>query len=159
MEYDEFAKAVSNFKYIAVGGEMVPQDLIAQLLEYPDLDVYNIYGPTETTVICNAYKLTSAYNLTIGKALHNCITEVRDIDGKLVPSGVIGELYIGGNGVARGYYNMDEKTKETFIKINDIPYYRSGDYAIELPNGELVIKGRKYYSLLIKKRFSLLIYK
>ncbi|MBR5954358.1 MAG: AMP-binding protein, partial [Methanobrevibacter sp.] len=77
LEYDEFAKEVSNFKYIAVGGEMVPQDLIAQLLEYPDLDVYNIYGPTETTVICNAYKLTSAYNLTIGKALHNCITEVR----------------------------------------------------------------------------------
>ena len=142
LEYDEFVKEIPNFKYIAVGGEMVPQDLIAQLLEYPNLDVYNIYGPTETTVICNAYKLTSADNLTIGKALHNCITEIRDIDGKRVPSGVIGELYIGGNGVARGYYNMPEKTKEAFIKINDIPYYRSGDYAIELPNGNLVIKGR-----------------
>ena len=142
LEYEEFAKEVPNFKYIGVGGEMVPQDLISRLLEYPDLEVYNIYGPTETTVTCNTHKLTSAENITVGKALHNCITEVRDIDGKLVPSGVMGELYIGGNGVARGYYNLEEKTKEVFLHINDIPYYRSGDYAIELPNGELVIKGR-----------------
>ena len=142
LEYDEFARLVPNFRYIGVGGEMVPQDLIAQLLEYPNLEVYNIYGPTETTVTCNTHKLTSADNITVGKALHNCITEVRDIDGKLVPYGVMGELYIGGNGVSRGYYNMEEKTKESFISINDIPYYRSGDYAIELPNGELVIKGR-----------------
>ena len=142
LEYEEFAKQVPAFKYIGVGGEMVPQDLISRLLEYPDLEVYNIYGPTETTVTCNTHKLTDAENITVGKALHNCITEVRDIDGKLLPSGVMGELYIGGNGVARGYYKMEEKTKEVFIYINDIPYYRSGDYAIELPNGELVIKGR-----------------
>ncbi len=142
LEYEEFAKQVPNFRYIAVGGEMVPQDLISRLLEYPDLEVYNIYGPTETTVTCNAYKLTDAENITVGKALHNCITEVRDIDGKLVPCGVMGELYIGGKGVSRGYYNLEEKTKEVFLRINDIPYYRSGDYAIELPNGDLVIKGR-----------------
>ena len=142
LEYEEFAKQVPNFKYIGVGGEMVPQDLISRLLEYPNLEVYNIYGPTETTVTCNAHKLTTAENITVGKALHNCITEVRDIDGKLLPYGVMGELYIGGKGVSRGYYNMEEKTKEVFLYINDIPYYRSGDYAIELPNGELVIKGR-----------------
>ena len=142
LEYDEFAKQVPNFKYIAVGGEMVPQDLISRLLEYPDLEVYNVYGPTETTVTCNTHKITDAENITVGKALHNCITEVRDIDGKLVPSGIMGELYIGGKGVSRGYYNMEEKTKEVFLKINDIPYYRSGDYAIELPNGDLMIKGR-----------------
>ena len=142
LEYEEFAKQVPNFKYIGVGGEMVPQDLISRLLEYPDLEVYNIYGPTETTVTCNTHKITDAENITVGKALHNCITEVRDIDGKLVPYGVMGELYIGGNGVSRGYYNMEEKTRDVFLKINDIPYYRSGDYAIELPNGYLVIKGR-----------------
>jgi amino acid adenylation domain-containing protein len=142
LEFDEFAKLVPNFKYIGVGGEMVPQDLVAELLENPDLEVFNIYGPTETTVTCNTHKIDDAENITVGKALHNCITEVRDIDGKLLPSGIMGELYIGGNGVARGYYNMEDKTKEAFITINDIPYYKSGDYAIELPNGELVIKGR-----------------
>jgi len=142
MEYEEFTKLVPNLKYIAVGGEMVPEDLMSKLLEYPNLDVYNIYGPTETTVISNGHKLTNTDKITVGKALHNCITEVRDIDGKLLPSGVMGELYIGGNGVARGYYNMPEKTSEVFLTINNIPYYKSGDYAIELPNGDLEIKGR-----------------
>ena len=142
LEYEKFKEQVENFKYIGVGGEMVPQDLIAELLEYPNLEVYNIYGPTETTVTCNTHKITNAENISIGKALHNCITEVRDIDGKLLPASIMGELYIGGCGVSKGYYNMDEKTKESFININHIPYYRSGDYAIELPNGELTIKGR-----------------
>ena len=54
----------------------------------------------------------------------------------------MGELYIGGTGVGKGYYNMPEKTAEVYTTINDIPYYRSGDYAIELPNGEIDIKGR-----------------
>ena len=142
MEYDEFAEEVANFTYIGVGGEMVPRDLIAELLRYPDLDIYNIYGPTETTVTCNTHKLTDPDNITVGKALHNCITEVRDIDGKLLPPGIMGELYIGGYGVANGYYDMAEKTEEAFITINGIPYYKSGDYAIEQPNGELIIKGR-----------------
>ena len=142
LEYEEFNKLVPNFKYIAVGGEMVPQDLMYKLLEYPDLELYNIYGPTETTVISNAHKLTNKDKITVGKALYNCITEVRDIDGKLVHPGIMGELYIGGNGVSRGYYNMPEKTREVFLTINDIPYYKSGDYAIEHPNGDFEIKGR-----------------
>ena len=54
----------------------------------------------------------------------------------------MGELYIGGVGVSRGYHNLDDKTKEVFVTINDIPYYKSGDYAIELPNGEIDVKGR-----------------
>ena len=121
---------------------MIPQDLVLQLLEYPDLEVFNLYGPTETSVTCNGNRITDADNITVGKALHNFVTDVRDIDAKLVPSGVMGELYIGGVGVGRGYYDLDEKTKEVFLTINDIPYYRSGDYAIELPNGEIQIKGR-----------------
>ena len=80
--------------------------------------------------------------MTVGLPLTNYITDVRDIDGKLLPNGVMGELYIGGVGVGKGYYNMPEKTKESFLTINSIPYYRSGDYAIELSNGEIDIKGR-----------------
>ncbi|WP_292603288.1 AMP-binding protein, partial [Methanobrevibacter sp. UBA212] len=50
LEYDEFVEQMPNLRYIAIGGEMVPEDLIYRLLEYPELDVYSIYGPTETTV-------------------------------------------------------------------------------------------------------------
>ncbi|WP_296866857.1 condensation domain-containing protein, partial [uncultured Methanobrevibacter sp.] len=81
-------------------------------------------------------------DITVGVPLHNYVTDVRDIDGKLLPLGVMGELYIGGVGVGKGYYNMPEKTEEVFLTIDDIPYYRSGDYAIARRNGEIDIKGR-----------------
>ena len=142
LEYDKFAEELSTFSYIAVGGEILPQDVVSKILDNADTDIFNIYGPTETTVTCNSINITSPDNITVGKALHNYVTDVRDIDGKLLPKGVMGELYIGGVGVSRGYHNLDDETKEVFVTINDIPYYKSGDYAIELPNGEIDIKGR-----------------
>ena len=54
----------------------------------------------------------------------------------------MGELYIGGTGVGKGYYNMPDKTEEAFLTINGIPYYRSGDYAISRPDGEIEVLGR-----------------
>ena len=99
-------------------------------------------GPTETTITSNIKEITDINDITVGPPLTNYVTDVRDIDGKLVPNGVMGELYIGGMGVGKGYYNMPEKTKEVFITINGIPYYRSGDYAIQMPNGEVAIQGR-----------------
>ncbi|WP_292889084.1 SDR family oxidoreductase, partial [Methanobrevibacter sp. UBA212] len=142
LEYDRFAEELSTFSYIAVGGEILPQDVVSKILDNADTDIFNIYGPTETTVTCNSINITSPDNITVGKALHNYVTDVRDIDGKLLPDGIIGELYIGGVGVSRGYHNLDDKTEEVFVTINDIPYYKSGDYAIELPNGEIDVKGR-----------------
>ncbi len=142
LENERFKNELSTFKYIAIGGEMLPQDLVANVLANSDAAIYNIYGPTETTVTCNSIKITDSDHISVGKALHNYVTDVRDIDGKLLPKGVMGELYIGGIGVSRGYYNLDEKTKEVFLEIDGIPYYRSGDYAIELPNGEFDVKGR-----------------
>ena len=54
----------------------------------------------------------------------------------------MGELYIGGTGVGKGYYNMPNKTEEVFLSIHNIPYYRSGDYAISRPDGEIELLGR-----------------
>ena len=142
LENDRFKSELSTFRYIAVGGEMLPQDLVANVLANSDAAIYNIYGPTETTVTCNSIKITDSDHISVGKALHNYVTDVRDIDGKLLPKGVMGELYIGGVGVSKGYYNLDDKTEEVFLEIDGVPYYRSGDYAIELPNGEFDVKGR-----------------
>ena len=96
----------------------------------------------ETSLTSNSKKIINPDYITNGKPLLNFITDVRDIDGKLLPYGVIGELYIGGLGVSKGYYKMEEKTKEAFITINGVPYYKSGDNAIQLPSNEIVIKGR-----------------
>ena len=142
LELDEFCKVISCLKCILLGGEQFSAKVYEDLRKYSDAVNYNSYGPTETTITSNNKEITDVNDLTVGPPLTNYVTDVRDIDGKLVPYGVMGELYIGGMSVGKGYYNMPEKTKESFLTINGIPYYKSGDYAIELPNGEIDIKGR-----------------
>ena len=142
LEIEEFCKAIGCAKCIVMGGEQFSAKAFREVKQYTDAKVYNSYGPTEATIASNYKEITDPENITIGPALKNYVTEIRDLDGKLLPTGVMGELYIGGIGVGKGYYNMSEKTEEAFLTINNIPYYRSGDYAIELPNGDIDIKGR-----------------
>ena len=142
LEIDEFCNAISCLKCVFLGGEQFSAKVFEDLRKYSDAVVYNSYGPTETTITSNNKEVVDTNDITVGHPLHNYITDVRDIDGNLLPDGVMGELYIGGVGVGKGYYNLEEKTKEVFLTINDIPYYRSGDYAIARPNGEIEIKGR-----------------
>ncbi|WP_303737905.1 non-ribosomal peptide synthetase [Methanobrevibacter millerae] len=142
LEFEEFCDVIGCAKCIVMGGEQFSAKAFGGVKKYCDAHVYNSYGPTEATIASNYKEITDSENITIGKALRNYITEVRDIDGKLLPQGVMGELYIGGVGVGKGYYNMDDKTKEVYLTIDDIPYYKSGDYAIELPDGDIDIKGR-----------------
>ena len=142
LEVKDFCSVISCLKCIFIGGEKFSAKVYEDLRKYSDAVVYNSYGPTETTITSNNKEVADVNDLTVGPPLTNYVTDVRDIDGKLLPNGVMGELYIGGPGVGKGYYNMPEKTDEVFMTINGIPYYRSGDYAIELPNGEIDIKGR-----------------
>ena len=142
IEVKEFCNVISCLKCVFLGGEQFSAKVFEDLRKYSDAVVYNSYGPTETTITSNNKEVTDVNDLTVGPPLTNYVTDVRDIDGKLLPNGVMGELYIGGMSVGKGYYNMPEKTEESFLTINGIPYYKSGDYAIELPNGEIDIKGR-----------------
>ena len=142
LEVDGFCRAIGCLKCVFMGGEAFSTKVFETFRKYSDAIVYNSYGPTETTITSNNKEVTDVNDITVGLPLHNYVTDVRDIDGKLLPSGVMGELYIGGVGVGKGYYNMPEKTEEVFLAINDIPYYRSGDYAVALANGEIDIKGR-----------------
>ena len=142
LEVPEFCEAIDCLKCVFLGGEQFSTKVYENFKKYSDAIVYNSYGPTETTITSNNKEVTSIDEITVGLPLHNYVTDVRDIDGKLLPQGVMGELYIGGTGVGKGYYNMPDKTEEVFLTINDIPYYRSGDYAIEKSNGEIDIQGR-----------------
>ena len=143
LDLEEMQEAFKNLKSVSLAGEPFKPQLFTRIKNInPDVNLYNGYGPSETTIHTNHKLLESADNITTGKPNYNVIMDVRDIDGNLIPDGVIGEIYIGGLGVGRGYLNKEKRTKESFIKINGIDYYKSGDYGSIDPEGEFVIHGR-----------------
>ena len=141
MKVQEFCRALRHLKAINSGGEAFRENIFHSVKKYCDIDIYNSYGPLETTFTSNVKLITNPELITVGKAFTNYITEVRDIDAKLLPYGVKGELYIGGVGVSKGYCNLETKNK-SFISINEKPYYKTGDYAVQLPSDDIIIKGR-----------------
>lgn len=141
LEFDEFKKVLKYCKVISVAGEKYPLKLHKTLEKATDAEIYNVYGPTETTISSNTKHIVKDY-ITVGKPLLNVVEMVADIDGNPLPQGIMGELYIGGTGVSKGYLNREKLTKERFINIEDVNYYKSGDFAIEDKNGEYIIIGR-----------------
>ncbi len=138
-----------NLKTILLGGDVISEK-INQKWNRDGLLFINGYGPTETTV-CSTLKVCEAnVRPTIGKPIDNTVVYVLDEYCQPVPVGVIGELYIGGVGVARGYLNKPELTRQKFIpnpfsNNPENPYvtlYKSGDRARWLPDGDLEYKGR-----------------
>jgi amino acid adenylation domain-containing protein len=124
------------------GGERMPQDLAADLLER-GCKLWNMYGPTETTIWSTAYEITSGKEApSIGRPIANTSLYVLDAFSQPVPIGVAGELYIGGRGLARGYHNLPELTEEKFLKdpFSDKAHalmYRTGDLVRYRPDGAL----------------------
>lgn len=119
---------------ILCGGEAMSRELAGQLIHRAH-SVWNMYGPTETTVWSSLHQVTSpAGPIVIGRPIDN--TQMYVLDRYLcpVPVGVIGELYIGGDGLARGYFNRPELDAEKFIPDpfrpeTDARLYRTGDLA------------------------------
>ena len=143
MEYEPFKKGLAKCRIVMSGGEGYPYSL-AQAIRAcaPDTRIVNTYGPTEITVSSNAADLTTAEYVTVGRPLLNYREYIVDKLGDLAPFGVIGELYIGGVGVAAGYRNLPEKTAQAFIEYKGQRMYRSGDYAKWDKNGFVQILGR-----------------
>ncbi|WP_455430054.1 amino acid adenylation domain-containing protein [Nocardiopsis sinuspersici] len=134
------------------GGDAVQADAVARVrAACPELVVVDGYGPTETTTFATAYRMEPRAEVPaavpIGRPLDN--TQVLVLDGSLrpVPAGVVGELYIGGAGLARGYLHRPDLTAESFIAN---PFgrgagdrlYRTGDLARFLPDGNIELLGR-----------------
>jgi amino acid adenylation domain-containing protein len=140
---------------ILCGGESLPQTLISQLLE-KSACLWNMYGPTETTVWSTcANIITADYPITIGTPINNTQVYILDSNLQPVPIGVAGELYIGGDGLARGYLNREELTTEKFIfnPFSDDPQsriYNTGDLAKWLPNGTIECLGRSDHQVKIR---------
>ena len=133
-----------NLKLLC-GGESLPGDLAAALLSR-SAELWNMYGPTETTIWSTVHRVTSADGpVSIGRPIAN--TQVYILDGhrQLVPTGIVGELYIGGAGLARCYLARPELTAERFVESPFEPnarLYRTGDRARWLTDGTLECLGR-----------------
>ncbi|PSB17674.1 hypothetical protein C7B65_17910 [Phormidesmis priestleyi ULC007] len=136
----------SNIEVVIVGGEELKPTHIQLLKERNNsIRIYNEYGPTEATVGCTIVE-ANPEKITIGTAIANSQIYILDEDCQLQPLGVAGEICIGGNGLARGYWNREELTQERFIVHPFYPgkrVYRTGDLGRWLDTLELEYLGRK----------------
>ncbi|RYJ02428.1 MAG: amino acid adenylation domain-containing protein, partial [Acetobacteraceae bacterium] len=129
------------------GGEPLPRDLANALLEGGG-ELWNMYGPTETTIWSSCGRvLPGDAPITIGEPIANTTLHVLDRHGQPVVPGVIGELWIGGEGVAAGYFRAPQLTAERFrpvpVGLGVGRFYGTGDLARWTPNGQLELLGRR----------------
>ena len=142
-----------NFSDIMVGGEGFPKLLLQKLQKSTTANIFNMYGPTETTVWSTIKDLTKTDLITIGKPIANTTCYILDKNQNLLPLGVPGELYIGGDGVCNGYWKKAELTAEKFVKSkfnNNEIIYNTGDLAYIDYNGEIVHLGRTDFQVKIR---------
>ncbi|UAA39459.1 amino acid adenylation domain-containing protein [Paraneptunicella aestuarii] len=142
---------LAGLRVLLSGGDVVPVDTTRKFLEHcPDSIFINGYGPTENTTFTCCYVVTEALpddmsSLPIGSPIANTQVYILDQYQQPVPVGVPGELYIAGDGLARGYLNQPELTAEKFITNPFMPgskLYRSGDMVRWRENGTIDYLGR-----------------
>ncbi|MEM6685338.1 MAG: MupA/Atu3671 family FMN-dependent luciferase-like monooxygenase [Bacteroidota bacterium] len=138
--------ALQQIDTLLVGGEALPQSLADALIDLRQNSIFNMYGPTETTIWSTIKEITTKGKVSIGKPIANTQVYILDAHKELCAMGVIGELYIGGDGVSAGYLDRKELTDERFIQnpfsSTDEKIYKTGDLARWLYNGELECLGR-----------------
>ena len=131
-----------TLRTLLIGG-----DRLRQFNREQTFAVINNYGPTEATVVATSGRIEPGRTLHIGKPVSNATTYLLDDRQRPVPIGVAGELYVGGAGVARGYFNRPELTAERFLddpfsRQPDARMYRTGDLARWRPDGNIEYLGR-----------------
>lgn len=153
-----FSEAIQNapdlFKTVDnvyVGGEILPPAAAKLFLQkYPDKILWNMYGPTETTTFALYHQVSwsdlESRSIPIGKPIRGYEAYIFDENMQLLPKNVIGELYIGGSGVARGYFKNAHLTAERFVPnpfaVDGARLYKTGDMVCLRSNGAIEFIGR-----------------
>ncbi|MBD8498539.1 amino acid adenylation domain-containing protein [Paenibacillus arenosi] len=141
----------SSVQTFIVGGEDLKCSLAASIVKHfgSHVHLYNEYGPTETVVGCMIYlfnvDLDKEVSVPIGVPADNVQIYILDQSLEIVPIGTVGELYIAGDGVARGYLNQEQLTEQRFISNPYLPgarMYRTGDLAKYRADGQIEYLGR-----------------
>ena len=152
---------LSQLRLLILGGEAIPPSLLTGAMkQYPRAVIANGYGPTEGGGICAFYRISMRdvnpeRSIPIGRPISNMRIYILDEHGAPVPVGVVGEIYIGGVGVASGYLNRPELTAERFVRdpFNAAPrarIYRTGDLGRYLPDGNIEFLGRNDFQVKIR---------
>lgn len=139
-------QGLSSMKALS-GGDVLTQQLANNILQRVS-SLWNMYGPTETTIWSSICKVEpDELRITIGKPINNTQMYILDKNNVPVPRGVIGELHIGGDGLARGYLNNTKLTSEKFIDDHfrlesGARLYKTGDHARYLQDYSIEVLGR-----------------
>ncbi|EPY09154.1 non-ribosomal peptide synthase, pvdj(2) [Paenibacillus alvei TS-15] len=153
---EENVNMFAGLRSLIVGGEALSAKLINRLrLAHPSLTILNGYGPTENTTFSTSYRIERPFerDVPIGKPISNTTCYILNARGGVLPVGAVGEIYVGGDGVARGYWKQEELTREAFVpnpfasaedrdKGRNLVLYRTGDRGRWLPDGNIEYIGR-----------------
>ncbi|MET0340901.1 MAG: amino acid adenylation domain-containing protein [Polyangiales bacterium] len=139
---------------VLCGGEALSRELADQLLSR-SCAVWNMYGPTETTVWSLVHRVERTSDVPIGRPIDRTRVYTVDAHGALCPLGVAGEICIGGAGVATGYYQRPDLTRERFVPdpFSPLPgarMYRTGDLGRLRPDGVFEHLGRLDFQIKIR---------
>jgi natural product biosynthesis luciferase-like monooxygenase protein len=153
---DDTRGAFKSLQKLMIGGEAFPVALADELSQLVPGEIINMYGPTETCIWSSTFPVESNQAMIpIGTPIANTQMYILDRCLQPVPLGVVGELFIGGDGVARGYLNRVELTAQRFIDnpFSDKPnarMYRTGDLARYLSDGSIEFLGRNDFQVKIR---------
>lgn len=149
---DNKLQDMTSLKQILFGGEMASTDHVERFIKYhPMCQISNIYGPTECTTYALSYPIPANFDhaapLPIGRPISNTCAVILSEQGQICPVQVVGEIHIGGLGLAKGYLNQPVLTAEKFItnpfnELKTSHLYRTGDLGYYRRDGEMVFWGR-----------------
>ena len=145
-------------RYLVVTAEASQVELLEQFrVSAPNAEFVNLYGPTEATIYCTYYKVPSKeskhYNgmVAVGRPFNGIEALITDEDGTPLPSGKMGELWISGDQVMKGYMDDPEKSAAALVQLpNGKIYYKTGDLCILDSDGDIIYCGRKDYQVKIQ---------
>ena len=153
---NEAREALGNIDHLFIGGETMPSSLAKDLVALKKSTLTNMYGPTETTIWSTTHLISEEMDeVPIGRPIANTRTYILDKYNQPSPIGIPGELYIGGEGVVRGYLNKPELTSERFVPdpfsaSDSERIYWTGDLAQYRKDGTIEFLGRVDHQVKIR---------
>lgn len=139
-------KDFASLKYVMLAGEQLPKTLVERIKDMvPNCTIYNGYGPSETTIFSSVQDVTNLDSINIGRPIGNTQFYILDKNKNVLPPYCVGEIYIAGDGVGKGYLYQPELTNASFLANpfhSHLLLYKTGDLGRWIDGGFIECKGR-----------------